>query len=446
MAKKSIDKTICFPGENGWELWKQTVDSFGQAEYELLEERELDESGSCEPFKDASHYAFPINSVFAVPIWVAIDDSALIKNLVEMQLEKMGLKPTSGTGQLLDYQTVCVIDSDPSPESGGVPVKRSLILATVLNPEYRHPLPRAGSKEFDVSARFLQMPGEHIVVWKELGRLVMAVTHEGQVEYFEGLTSHKFNSAAVNEINCIMHGLDGAGPVSGDFQGGISNELSGAHIWLDEFDQSAKGELEELLGIKVTSGVKPDPFLPESTSDLIPSEVVEQRSQQKKSQQIRYALLGAAAVYVILVGVLLGTYFNEKFKTDKLADQVKELEPSVEWIPGFREKWRELSSALDSDAYPAELLHRTTAAVPPQDVRFTSFKFDDRVEVQGKLKRIIVIDGQSKDAKAGRDFYALLTKNKNLGYYKWAWLKQPQVDPRKKDRTAVFQIRGETTL
>ncbi|MFL2479927.1 MAG: hypothetical protein ACJ0K4_10270 [Verrucomicrobiales bacterium] len=33
MAKKSIDKTICFPGEDGWELWKQTEDRFGQAEY-----------------------------------------------------------------------------------------------------------------------------------------------------------------------------------------------------------------------------------------------------------------------------------------------------------------------------------------------------------------------------------------------------------------------------
>lgn len=147
-----------------------------------------------------------------------------------------------------------------------------------------------------------------------------------------------------------------------------------------------------------------------------------------------------------MVAVLLGAYLKEKLEADKLGKEVKELEPSVQWIPEFREKWRELSSVLDSDSYPAELLHRATAAVPPQDVRFTSFKYDDRVEFGGKLKRIIVIDGQSKDAKAGRDFYALLTKNKNLEYFKWAWLKQPQVDPRKKDRTAVFQIRGETTL
>jgi hypothetical protein len=446
MAKKSIDKTICFPGEDGWELWKHTEDRFGQAEYELMDERELDESGSCEPFKDATHYAFPINSVFAVPIWVRTDEPSVIKNLVEMQLEKMGLKPTSGAGQLLDYQTVCVIDSEPSSESQEGPVKRSLILATVLNPDYNHPLPKTGSKEFDISARFLQMPGEHIVVWRELGRLVMAVGHEGELEYFEGLTSNKFDSAAVNEINCIILGLDGAGPVSGDFKNGITNEISGVHIWLDEFDQSAKDELEEVLGIKVTSGVRPDPFLPDSTSNLVPSEVVEQRAQQKKSQGIRYALLGAAAVYFLLVAVLLGAYLKEKLGADKLGKAVKELEPSVQWIPEFREKWRELSSVLDSDSYPAELLHRATAAVPPQDVRFTSFKYDDRVEFGGKLKRIIVIDGQSKDAKAGRDFYALLTKNKNLEYFKWAWLKQPQVDPRKKDRTAVFQIRGETTL
>ena len=63
MAKKSIDKTICFPGEDGWELWKQTEDRFGQAEYELLEERELDESGSCET---VSYTHLPLPTILLV--------------------------------------------------------------------------------------------------------------------------------------------------------------------------------------------------------------------------------------------------------------------------------------------------------------------------------------------------------------------------------------------
>ena len=113
----------------------------------------------------------------------------------------------------------------------------------------------------------------------------MAVTHEGRVEYFEGLTSKEFNSSAVNEILCIILGLDGAGPLSGEFNKGIADELSGAYVWLEDVSDSVVSEFKEVLGLDVSVGSRPDPTLPVETSKLVPVQVAQLRQKQKKLEK-----------------------------------------------------------------------------------------------------------------------------------------------------------------
>ena len=433
MAKKNTENSICFPGESTWELWTSKEDRFGGSDYELSDVKALDESGSCEPFKQATHYAFPINSVFAVPVWVSTDNEDDIQSLVELHLERTGLKPTEGDGQLLDYSIASVVEVDDSDENEVS--KKSLVLATVLNPEYKHPLPKSGSKEFDVSGRFLNLPKDHIIVWRELGRLVMAVTHEGKIEYFEGLTSKEFNSSAVNEIHCIMLGLDGAGPLSGEFVKGIADELSGAVIWLDDVSEQVVQEFKEVLGLEVTVGSRPDPALPVETSKLIPVEVAQLRQKQKKLETLKYIILSCAAVYIIFVAFLSWTLFDARAKANEVDERVSAIQDSVDWIPSFRDKWDALKPTLDTNVFPAQLLHLATNAMPPEDLRFTGFRVNNGT---------MVIEGQSKDTNAAYAFYKSLSEAQGLQEtYKWAWIKRPQVDPRKKDRTATFQIQSE---
>lgn len=436
MAKKNIENSICFPGEDAWELWVSKENRFGSSDYELTETKEVDDSGSCEPFKVATHYAFPLNSVFAVPVWVSTDNEDDIESLVELHLERTGLKPTDGDGKLLDYSIVSVIEVEPTEGSEESNAKKNLVLATVLNPEYRHPLPKGGSKEFDISGRFLKLPGDHIIVWKELGRLVMAVTHEGRVEYFEGLTSKEFNSSAVNEILCIILGLDGAGPLSGEFNKGISDELSGAYVWLEDVNDSVVSEFKEVLGLDVSVGSRPDPTLPVETSKLVPVQVAQLRQKQKKLEKLKYVILSCSAVYILAVAFLSIGYFSIKSEADDTKAQVEAIKANVDWIPDFEDKWNALKPTLDSNVFPAQLLHLATNAMPPEDLRFTGFRVNNGV---------MTIEGQSKDTNAAYAFYKTLSEAQGLKEnYKWAWIKRPQVDPRKKDRTATFQIQSES--
>ncbi len=423
MAKNDSDITLCFPGENGWELWSEQSGRLVLGETRPLEEGN---EGGCEPFQSASHYAFPVNSVFAVPIWTATDSPEMLGNLVEMQLEKSGLKPEPGSGRMLDYRTVQTVDSGEG--------RRHLILATVLNADYHHPLPNKGAKEFDVSARFLNLPGNHIVIWRELGRLVAALTRGGELVYFQGLNSSEFDSAAVQEIRCVLLGLEGAGPVSTEEMGqGILSQISGIHVWLEDADEPVVSELQQALDLDTIIALRPDPVLPSGYSGLLPGVVAIAREQKQRAQMIRNVILALAACYLVFLGVYFFSHFKVETERETLSAEVNGLDKELGWIAPFEKKWEEIEPVINGQTHPSELLHRCTLQLPAKDVRFTSFA------VKGNT---ITIIGECRDPNAGRRFGAKLMNASVMSDYKWEWLQRPTVNTRLKDGTATFRLQG----
>lgn len=426
MAKNDSDITICFPGEDGWELWSRESGKLVLIDTRPCEGGQADE---CEPFQSATYYAFPVNSVFAVPIWTATDSPEMLGSLVEMQLEKSGLKTESGSGVMLDYRKVFTVDAG---EEGAA--KRNLILATVLNADYKQPLPKAGAREFDVSARFFNLPGNHIVIWRELGRLVAALTRGGTPVYFQGLNSSEFDSAAVQEIRCVLLGLEGAGPVSNEEMGeGILSQISGIHVWLEDADESVVAQLAKELDLDATIALRPDPVLPALTSALLPGEVAIQREQKQRARMIRNVILALAACYMVFLGVYFFNYFKVMEERDSLSKQHAQLNEEVGWIPPFQKKWREIEPVINGQTHPSELLHRCTLQLPAKDVRFTNFA------VKGNT---ITIIGECGDPNAGRRFGAKLMGAAAMSDYKWEWLQRPTVNTRLKDGTATFRLQG----
>ena len=426
MAKQDSDTTLCFPGENGWELWAEKSGRMMCVETRPM--KEGSEEGS-QPFRSATHYAFPVNSVFAVPIWTATDAPDMLGSLVEMQLEKSGLKPDSSSGRMLDYRTVQKVDSG---EEGKSP--RNLVLATVLNSDYDHPLPDKGAREFDVSPRFLNLPGNHIVIWRELGRLVSALTRNGEVVYFQGLNSYEFDVAAVQEIRCVLLGLDGAGPVSNEERSqDILSQISGIHVWLEDADKAVVEELQKALDMDAIIALRPDPVLPNDYSGLLPGVIAIQREQQKRTLLIRNIMLALASCYLVFLAMYFFKYFKVIQENGQLSQQVSELEDEYGWISPFEKKWREIEPVIDGQTHPSELLHRCTLQLPEKDVRFTSFA------VKGST---ITIIGECRDPNAGRRFGAKLMGAQAMSDYKWEWLQRPTVNTRLKDGTATFRLQG----
>ena len=439
MAKNEGDTAICFPGEEHWELWR-----LKSGRFELADTME-----PLRPFKSASHYAFPVHSAFGVPIWAGTDDPDMLDDLVDMQLEKQGLKPEPGPGVVLDYRkTVSVemqaqspkldqsaaldfgkttsLDAAPAAEAEAEtgPTTRNLILATVLNPNYEHPLPRSGSDQFDVSPRFLVLPGNHIVIWKELGRLVMALTRGGQLVYFQGLSSGDLDAATVHEVRCVLLGLQGQGVVA---------EPSGIHLWVEDVDDGAGAMLQEELGLDAIVTLRPDPVLPATDPVLVPTEVAVSRIEKRRAAKMRNIFLACAACYLALVGWYLFDYFKVLKEEERLAARAEELRPQAEWMRPFKNRWLSVEPVIDKSLYPAQVVHHL-AGILPERVNITSFTAEN-----GQ----ITILGESSNTTIGRLVLPNLQKEKGLSDYNWRWVTRPAVDSRRKDNTASFRIVGE---
>ncbi len=421
MAKQDTETAVVFPGEERWELWRLNGER-----YELADTAEPDpETGEVTPFKSATHYAFPVASASAVPIWAGTDDPSLLGDLVAMQLEKQGIRDDAAAGTHLEYRRVGTGRSAPA-EEGAEPVTRTLLLATSLSPNYPHLLPGDGGRAFDISPRFLPLPGNHLVIWRELGRLVMALTRGGELVYFQGLTSGDLDVATVAEIKCVLLGLEGQG---------ISAEPAGIYLWTEDVPDDAGAMLQDELGLDAIVTLRPDPAVPKSASALLPEEVAQARIRKKRAAKIRAAALAGAAVYAVLVGLYFWDYAKVVKEERRLAKQVEEMRPVAEWIGPFRGKWdQQVTPLIDKSYFPAHLVHQVNADVPAEGLRLTSFQLDSGV---------ITLIGESSDTNKARQFYAALTADKNLKHMTWTWLQRPAVDPRKQDGTATFRLQGE---
>ncbi len=415
MSKEAI-VSLAIPSENGWELWQRQAGVF-----ELVGREDFDEEGNLGRFRAASHYAFPVVSVFTVPLWVQTEDPALLQGIVEMQLEKLGLKPDGGQGKLLDYKMAIL--GEPGASEGEAP--RNLLLATVLSSNFQHALPRQSPLFFDSSPRFYILPGNHIILWKELGRIVVAITRNDQLIYSQALSSHILDENAVQELKCLVMELS---------MQDVVTKPAGVVVWTDSIEEGALASLEKALGLKARRDERPDPVLPAKGSKLVPAEVALLRLEQKRREKRRIILLAAAAVYLVVAGFFVVDYFLKLRELKGYQAEVATLEPKVGWMAPFRSLWDAVEESIDADRYPVELYHRVQSNLPPKGVALTSYVSE------GKL---ITIDGASSKTADANNFGGKIFNSDLLADYEWTWLQRPTLDPKKRDQTATFRIQGK---
>ncbi|MGI9239280.1 MAG: hypothetical protein ACR2RV_00680 [Verrucomicrobiales bacterium] len=405
---KQQDTSICFPGEESWELWRQKSGIF-----ELVETAEFEDGNLVRPFKSATHFAFPIVSAFAVPVWASSDDKAVVNGVVEMHLEGLGVKPGNPVGQLVDQRVALRKDG------------RSLVLATVLSEGYQLSLPKQSPEHFDVSARFLTLPSNHVTLWRELGRLVLAVTRDDSIVHFQALSAEQIDEEAVREIKCLMLQLATEGVV---------DEPAGLMLWVQGVEDPIVKLAEEELGMRVMRDLRPSPVLPEKGSKLLPTEVAIQRLSAERRRKIRNIALGLAAVWAAFIGYHFFSYFKAKKKANELARSMQVLRPRAEWIPEFKARYDQVKKAVEVEHFPVELFYLAAAKLPEKGVRFTDFSIEgDSIRIQG----------EAENSNAANKYGGVIFGADELGAYEWIWEKRPAYNTKRKDGTVEFAIFGK---
>lgn len=383
---RAADHLIALPASRGWSLWR-----IGQKGTELLEEVEA--TSASELLKIPAGeltMVFPVRQATALPMKAKTADEGLFGDLTEMHVERCGMRPDENAGNLFDYFLI--------QREGD----EAQLLPVVLAPQLEDAMPRRSPAHFDVSPRIYPMQPNSVTVWRELGRLVFAIKEGDNLAYFQGISSAKFDAAALQEIKLakMQLGLQG-----------FNLAPEKIVLWDEETWSEGLTSLESISEIPIVSESQPQPVLPEKLSKLLPADVSAARRRKKAKQRNIATITALALLYLGLLGFGGYKLWNNGKETKALKQQLAEIKPQTEALESHIGKWDELEQLVDSDQWPVELLFHVKKALPGGGgIRFKT------AEIAGGEIRL---DGEAQNLDQVKRFNLQLKRSASLSHYKW---------------------------
>ena len=319
-------------------------------------------------FKSATIFGYPVISAFAVPIWAATADPTMLPDIVHIQLEKHNLAPDNPVGQLVDTKIVGREDS------------QTLVLASVLNESVAPDLPQQRPTSYEISPYLYYLPEDSIVIWKELGRLVLCVTRQEHPAYFHALSHGEINADAVGEIERLMMPL---------YMQGVVGELKRVVVWTEDVAPGALKLLEESLHLVVKRDRKPSPAPPAEPATFEPTKIALEKIRQAKLRRIKNIASVCAAVYAAIVALLIGKYLWKVKANADLQARVEAMARPVEFVEPTLRKWNQTAALRDKNRAPLEIINRVLGPLYKFNggVRVTNIRLEpDSVEIKGEAQ------------------------------------------------------------
>lgn len=403
---KTTENVLLVPGESGWEIWTGTT----------LSDLTLQNATTIERASDLENLPagellllFPVKAITSVPMRVASDDEALFPDLAAMHAERLGFRPDPMAGQLTD---TFVIARE---------AENSALVSVMLRAPGEGDMPPRGPKSFDISARAYPMPGDALALWKEFGRWVFTLSHQGNLVYCQATsgTSTSPDEALAREVNLALIQLS---------MQGLEIEPARIFVWSSASNVETSA-LAALFRAPVEVATRPAPKIPNPLSKLLPADVRAARREAKKRQNI---LLGIAAIVLIYVGVL-GWFgyglWKDRSESKKLVQEAEIAAPISAAYGLHIVKWDELADVIQLQNSPVDILRRVAACIPPKSgLRLKSAEINS-----GEIK----LNGEAPQLEAVNTFSLNLKKNNDLANFKWE-LPQPKQSVRGWD----FDFRG----
>ena len=404
---KPTEHVLLIPGEEAWEVWSAT----GEAGYEKREAPATTlASGLASLPPGELTMFFSVKSLTAVPMRVSTDDESLFADLAALHAERLGLRPDPMAGQLTDVFEI-VREAE-----------NTALLSVFLKSPGDEELPPRSPNGFDISPRAFHVEGNSLALWKEFGRWVFAIYHQGKLAYFQATSvdARLPDASLAREIRLSlaqlsMQGLDAA-PVR-------------AKIWasLERADAEA---FAQALGLPTAVEPRPLPVLPTPLSKLLPADVRAARRDAQRRHAITLAAAAAALVYLGLIGWFLIGLWQTSSQIRKLNAQAAEAAPDIDAYTLHAAKWDELAHAVDRAHAPVDILNRIASCIPPNSG--LRLKTADISATEIKLM------GEAPQIQAVNNFSLALTKHNELAQFSW---QTPQ--PNQSNRGWEFVFTGE---
>ena len=402
-SKKKGEKILMLPGARGWEAWKGMNGGALDLALRTEEHRALDVGGL--PVGELT-MAFPVRDVSALPFRAPTGDNALLNDLANMHVERLGMRPDANSGVLSDFFKV------------GMRGEECLVVPLVLSPPPEGHLPKRSPQAFDVSARCLPLPSDGVVIWQELNRWVFALAEEGQPLHFQALASNGLGEDAGREIRLTLSQLE--------MQGLVETAPRHSFVWVAEEEEPPTAEelaaLGEGFGGTATVAAKPAPVIPPKTSQLLPADTRAERMAVRQRQQMVLMITAVAVAYLGLVAYLGYTLVESNKKTDAAKADYDAIYPEVIVFQDHKIKWEELLPVVEQEHNPVELLLHCAQARPDGGLRLERCDINNQLEVNGderKLIRSIRLQGKADELEQVNTFNENVKRSSGLKNYSW---------------------------
>jgi hypothetical protein len=406
-VSKTTENVLLVPGESGWEIW------LGQAAsgFTLHATTSTERPGDLTDLPNGELLLlFPVKAITALPMRVSSDDDALFPDLAALHAERLGLRPDPMAGQLTD---VFVVAREP---------ENSALVSILLRAPGDGDMPPRGPKGFDISARAYPLDGDALAVWKEFGRWVFSLSHQGQLVYCQAtsVASASPDADLAREIRLALIQLAMQGL-----------EISPTRILLwSAFEGVNPTALASSFRAPVEIAPRPAPVLPEPLSKLLPADV---RAARREADRRKNILMGAAAVAVLYLGII-GWFgyglWKDSSETKKLLAQAKQAAPEGEAYALHIAKWDELADAIDLANAPVDILKRIADCIPPNSgLRLKT------ADISASEVKLI---GEAPQLQAVNTFSLNLAKNTDLKKFEWQ-----TPEPNQSTRGWDFQYTGQ---
>ena len=386
---KPTDNILLVPGESGWEIWtSQTAGAAFTLHAATAIERAADLTDL--PAGDLLLF-FPVKSFTAIPMRVSSDDDALFPDLAALHAERLGLRPDPMAGQLTD---LFVIARE---------AENTALVSIQLRAPGEGEMPPRGPKSFDISARAYPLTGDTLAVWKEFGRWVFALSHQGNLVYCQATsgTSAQPDEALAREVRLALIQLS---------MQGLEIEPARVVFWTSS-ENPDSAALTAAFKVPVEISPRPAPVLPAPLSKLLPADV---RAARRAAQRRQRVMLGAAAVALIYLGII-GWFgyglWKDHSETQNLLQQAAAAAPEGEAYAAHVAKWDELAHVVELENAPVDILSRISACIPPNSGL--------RLKIADINATEIKLTGEAPQLQAVNSFSLNLGKNTDLANFKW---------------------------
>lgn len=392
---------LLIPAAAGWQRWSG-------ADGNLCEQAAtFDEKGGAFG-KDATQrvLALPASMVWVVPAWLK-GEAAHLHDMAVLHLERMAVRTAAGPQSL---EAVRVAERDGAH-------------LTSIQALKDMPAPLANLQRLPeavvLHAQCYPLPADCLVIYRELGRLVVVITHGNSILYCSPLSSMRLDQNALSELNhiCLQLGFQG-----------VLGRIEGIVLWLE--DEGDLHQIRRITGLPAQRAAMPAPLMPQrAVTGFMPADLLAERGRQQLRARTRLAAMGvglAAAAAIAVMGLLISLAAHER---ETLRSRIADLSPRAAQVEDHQRSWNEAAPAVDPSTFPMQILLNCMEPGVSHDVSLTHFE---------ATPQRILLRGRTTSPAPALQYAKEITETESLMAFNWE-TPAPEIAA---DNSATFELKG----